>query len=274
MYMTHEWAYLQDFITPILTQLQVKLTKRGLFPIIIPITDMITNEEIKETIICSNAVSVISIHYANEVLFKEIMFRGLPLAIINNSSLQKQFYSVSVDDFQGAYDGAKYLIELNHKNILYMDYWRRNQPQVYLDRFIGFKKAIDEFHIPFASSQRITFEIGDQLQIESGIINTLRIHPKTTAIFAHDDRLAIRIYVELKKRGYKIPEDISIIAPGDTLDYSLPYIPQITTMKIDTNLLGSLSADIVIHRTLDNPDLLAAIRVSQQLVERGSCCRI
>lgn len=273
-FITPDWAYLQDFVTPIFTQIQVKLTAHNLFPFIVPVTNMTSNLEIKETVYSSQAVSVVSLHYANEPLFKEFSNAGLPITIINNSSLQKQFYSVCVDDYQGAYDGAKYLIENNHKNILYMDYWRRNQPEIYMDRFIGFKKAIDEHNIQFESTQRITFEIEDQMQIRSGVFNILKLYPDTTAIFVHDDRLAIRIHTELIAHGYKVPEHISIIAPGDTLNYSLPYIPKLTTMKIDTNLLGSLSADSVIERTLKTSPFLSSIKVTQQLMTRESCRKI
>src|SRR5690554_5714400 len=104
MYINHEWAYLQDFITPIFTQLQVKLTKHNLYPTIIPITNMISNEEIKKSIHSTDVVSIIALHYVNEMLFKELSYEGLPITIINTSSLQKQFYSVCVDDYQGAYD--------------------------------------------------------------------------------------------------------------------------------------------------------------------------
>lgn len=274
-YVKHEWAYIQDFITPIFIQIEMKLTKNNLYPVMIPITSVTTNEDVHESLRSCRAISVISIHYTNETLFREIEYEGIPVTIINNSSLREKFYSICIDDYQGAYDGAKYLIDLNHRHLLFMDYWRESdQLEVYIDRFIGFKKAIDEYNIPFESAQRITFEIDDQAEISSGLMNTLRLYPKTTAIFAHDDRLAIRLYVELTQNGYRIPEDISIIAPGDTMDYTLPYIPKITTLKIDTNLLGSLSADSILQRMDSTTHLNSSIKVSQQLVRRKSCRKI
>ncbi|MGM0432812.1 MAG: LacI family DNA-binding transcriptional regulator [Spirochaetota bacterium] len=275
-YVNHDWAYIQDFITPIFVQIEMKLTKNNLYPVIIPITNVTTNREVREAIHSCRAISVISIHYTNETLFREIEYEGIPITIINNSALREQFYSICIDDYQGAYDGAKYLIDLNHRHLLFMDYWReKEQLDVYIDRFIGFKKAIDEYHIPFESAQRITFDIEDQSEIGSGLMNTLRLYPKTTAIFAHDDRLAIRLYVELLQNGYRVPEDISLIAPGDTLDYSLPYIPKITTLKIDTNLLGSLSADSILQRIENTAHInTSSLRVTQQLVRRESCRRI
>jgi len=196
---------------------------------------------------------------------------------INNSTLREKFYSICIDDYEGAYDGAKYLAGLNHRHLFFIDYCRNKDqlaPDVYRDRFIGFKKAIDEYNIPFESAQRITFDIEDQSEIGSGLMNTLRLYPKITAISAHDDRLAIRFYVELLQNGYRVPGDMSLIAPGDTLEYSLPYIPKITMLKIDTNLLGSLSADSILQRIDNNSHINTSLRVTQQLVRRESCRRV
>ena len=140
-----------------------------------------------------------------------------------------------------------------------------------MDRFIGFKRSLDEHGIPFSDSNRITIDIDETNELRSGLINALKNSSETSAIFAHDDRLAIRIYCILQKEGYSIPEDISLIAPGDTLDYSQPYIPPITTMRIDTNLLGSLAANQIIKHIEDPPEELETFKVTQQLVDRASC---
>jgi len=270
-YATNEWAYLQQFITPMFTQIETKLAKYNLYPIIIPITRMSTRSSLHESILSSNAAGLLSIHFSDEQLFEEVEYEGIPVTIINNSSLQKKFHSICTDDFQGAYDGTNYLIECGHRNFLYVDYWRKDQPAVFVDRNIGFKKAIDEHDIHFEPAQRITYEIEDQTQLKSSLMGTLRLYPDTTAIFAHDDRVGICIYTALKELGYRIPEDISLLAPGDTLDYSLPYIPQITTMKIDTNLLGSLAADGIIHHINSNTETGPTLKVTQQLVRRSTC---
>ena len=270
-YVNPSWAYLGKFVAPIYAQIESAALKNDFYPIILPITDFTSEKDLKETIIQSQAMGIISIHASYENFFQQMCQMGLPVIVVNNSSCQNKFHSVCVDDYQGASDATQYLVSLGHKNILYMDYWRQDQPSVVMDRFFGFKRSLDEHGIPFPDSKRITTDIDENAELRSSIRSALKQFPETTAIFAHDDRLAIRIYSILEKEGLSVPEDISLIAPGDTLDYSLPYIPPLTTMRIDTNLLGALAADQIFKHIQSPPDELVSLKVAQQLVERGSC---
>ena len=71
--------------------------------------------------------------------------------------------------------------------------------------------------------------------------------------------------------GIRVPEDVSLIAPGDVLDYSEPFIPPITTMRIDTAMMGQLAGELLLKRLRDPGLGLQVLKVKQQLVERGSC---
>ena len=83
--------------------------------------------------------------------------------------------------------------------------------------------------------------------------------------------MAGRAISVLTEMGLNVPRDISIIAPGDVLDYSMPYIPRITTMRIDTTYLGRITAQMMVNRLTHNPDEVHGLKVKQQLVRRGSC---
>lgn len=273
-YMNPAWAYLGKFTAPIYAQIESVSLKNDYYPIIVPITDYTTEKDIRETIIQSQATGIIAIHAYFEDLFEQMCRMGLPVVMVNNSSSQNKFHNICVDDYQGASDATQYLINMGHRNILYIDYWRPDQPSVVMDRFFGFKRSLDEHEIPFFDRNRIQIDIDEINELASSIRYALKINPEITAIFSHDDRLAIRIHSILKKEGLSIPEDISLIAPGDTLDYNLPYIPPITTMRIDTNLLGVLAGEQIIKHIETPPDELVTLKVAQQLVDRGSCRRI
>jgi LacI family transcriptional regulator len=176
-----------------------------------------------------------------------------------------------VDDFQGAYEGALHLIRQGHRNIAYIEYNRPDLPSVLADRFIGFKKAIDEHSLDFPPHFRVTIDLYNMGELVSRLEGLLKQGERPTALFAHDDYLAARITVALGTLGLKVPDDVSIIAPGDTLDYNQPYIPRITTMKIDTDMLGKLAGELMINRLQNRPGDILVLKVKQQLVERGSC---
>jgi LacI family transcriptional regulator len=198
--------------------------------------------------------------------------RGIPVIIINNLTYIDKFTTIGVDDFQGAYIGAKHLLKLGHKNILFVDYKRDAMPSIVDDRFYGLLKPKNEAGAEQALYTRLTVLAQKGVELTEKLSNFFSGNERPTAIFAHDDYLALHIITALDELGIRVPDNVSIIAPGDVLDYSEPFIPGITTMKIDTSLLGKIAADAMIKR-LNNKDENEpySLRIKQHLVERSSC---
>ena len=271
-YVTPEWSYAWDLITPIITKLEKIAIDKGYSLTIQPVTTNTTIEELYRMIIRLKPAGLASIHFVEETLFSKLENHNIPIVIINNSKYQNQFHSVSVDNFQGAYDGASYLMELGHKRIIFAEYTRKMESNVVVDRFIGFKKAADEQEISFPDGNRITVPICDTKELTKLLVPFFN-KPKNerpTAIFAHDDRFAAVTMSVLTKLGLSVPEDVSIIAPGDVLNYDLPYIPGITTMKIDSEMLGKVAGDHLIKIIKKESDIYG-FKVLQRLIDRGSC---
>lgn len=269
-----ERAYEWNFIYPFIAQIESSLNQNGYFPVMLGITRDFSTNQIFKSITSSAVSAVFSIHYSNKELFLALEKKGIYVVIINNSNFQDGFYSVCVDDFQGAYEGTIHLIKLGHKNISYIEYKRPYFEAVAADRFVGFKKACDEFSLNFSSDRRMTIEFMDMEELHRKLKALFSKQDKPTALFAHDDYLAAHILVVLQDLGLKIPEDVSIIAPGDVLDYSKPFMPQITTMRINTALLGKIAGGLMMERINNELEDIHVLKVKQQLVERGSCQEI
>ena len=58
------------------------------------------------------------------------------------------------------------------------------------------------------------------------------------------------------------------------LNFADPFVPQITTMRINTALMGQIAADMILSRIRRKPDDIHVLKIKQQLVDRGSCRRI
>ena len=270
----YEKAFEWNFIRSMIIQLESVITREGYYPVLIPVNLKLKTDSVMKKIASSGAGAIFSIHYGNPELFTQLEDHNVPVIVINNSNFQDRFFSVCVDDFQGAYEGALHLVRLGHRNIAYIEYHRPDLPSVLADRFIGFKKAIDEHGINFSQHDRITIDLYDMGELVSRLERLMKGSKRTSALFAHDDYLAARTTVALGTLGFKVPDDVSIIAPGDTLDYNQPYIPRITTMRIDTDMLGKLAGEMMINRLQHRPAEIIVVKVKQQLVKRGSCMRI
>lgn len=266
-----EKAFVWNFFRRIIVQLEAVVTRAGYYPIIIPVTINCEPQDILEKILVAKAKAVCSIDYGNAELFRNLEEQGLPVIVINNTGFQTQYFSVCVDDFHGAYEGAKHLITLGHTRIAYGEYHRPEMPALLYDRFVGFKKALDEADLPFPEEFRMTVNLFDPDDLLQQLRALFQSATPPTAIFAHDDYLAACIIGDLRALQLRVPEDVSIIAPGDTLDYTQPFTPQITTMCINNELMGKLAGEMLLER-FQNPQAgVHVLKVNQNLVERGSC---
>ncbi len=196
------------------------------------------------------------------------------VVVVNNGGFQDRFHSVCVDDFQGAYEGTLSLIALGHRSIAFVEYERPESPAVVADRFVGFRKALEEAKVSFTADQRITIPFMDAKRLEKKLAALFARDGKPTAIFAHDDYLGLFVIQALAGLGLGVPRDVSLVAPGDVLDYSLPLMPQITTMRIDTSLLGRIAANLMLDRLHGSDAGVHVLKVKEQLVRRASCRRL
>jgi len=268
------WAHIFYFIRPIIVEIERSLVQEGLSLVLLPTFSSSDAEEIVRKILASKAKAVFSIHYGNEKLFRSLEDEGIPVVVVMNNNFQDTLYSVCVDDFQGAYEGCLHLLRLGHTSIGYVDYPRPELPAVVVDRFFGFRKALEEYAVPFSPNLRLTTDLHEREALRAGLRTLFLLSQRPTALFAHDDYFAARVIAELSDLGIHVPADVSIIAPGDVLDYSEPFVPQITTMRINTALMGQISADLIVNRLRRNPEDIHVLKVKQQLVDRGSCRKI
>lgn len=272
-YVNQEWAYAWNIVTPIINAIEKNNTAKGYATVIIPVKSTEESDLILKNILNAKVCGVYSIHYTDVELFQTLQNFNIPVLVINNSKLLNTICTVCSDDFQGAYEGTKHLIEIGHKNIIYFDYNREGQESVLSDRFIGFKKAMQE-EFEKKSLVHITTDLFDIETARKELTYYLNREPIPTAVFAHDDRLAEIIINLLSDLGYSIPNDISIIAPGEVLDYSCPITPRITTMSIQTTVLGSIASEKMFNLVEKHIMDIHGLKVSQKLIDRGSCTAI
>lgn len=267
----YEWGFIWVFIRPIVEEIEQNMRGMGLTTVLIPIKKSDSNEEVLGKIREANVQAVISLHYGNAEIFTTLEEMDIPVVVVMNGNFQDTFYSVCVDDYQGAYEGTLHLIKLGHRKIAYAEAERPDLPMLLNDRFIGFRKAIEEYKLEIPDENVIRFELSDIEELKGKIAAAFHTAGRPTAVFCLDDEIALRVYVALGKLGFAIPEDVSIIAPGDVLDYNQHYYPQITTMKINTTYMGKIVSQMMQNRINHKPEDIHVLKVKQQLVRRGTC---
>ena len=267
----YRWAFAWVLIQPIVVEIMKNLEAEGYTTVLVPVRTTEDVDTVLERILDSGVVAVLPIHYGNQILFIRLEDMGIPVVVVMNSDFQTKYYSVCVDDFQGAYEGCAYLLRLGHRNIAFVDGERRDLPLLSRDRLFGYQKALTEASIDFPEEYYVKVDFSDAETIARGVDTLLGLSPPPTALFVLDDDLAIRVYEVLRRRGVSIPGDMSMIAPGDVLDYELPHTPPITTMRINTTLMGRITATLLLNRLKHRQEDIHVLKVNQKLVDRGSC---
>jgi uroporphyrinogen decarboxylase len=267
-----KWTFVWCFIRPIIEEIDQFFSKRGYNVVMIPIKESLSDDDVLQKILEERCNAVFPIHYGNEAILSQLEGQNIPVVVIMNGRFQEEHYCILADDFQGAYEGAKHLIRLGHTDILYMETERNNLPILTTDRFYGFMKALDEAQIPFKKDRLLSCDVINRQYLEARMHAAFSSQNHPTAIFTLDDDIAIRAIYFLNQMGFKVPEDISVISPGDLLNYNDPYIFPITTLKINTQLIGKLAAQMMFKRLtgVTGNDDIKVIKIKQQLVHRGS----
>ncbi len=274
MLIDREWAFIWYFLNEMIARIELDLHKIGMNTVIIPVSRYEKDKDIYQKIISLECQAVFSIHFGKESLFSRLENADIPVILILNNNYQDQFFSICVDDFQGAYEGTRHLLNLGHKKIGFVDTAREDLPILSTDRYYGYRKALEEEGIELQPDYRISLTTGSLSENPDTCFQTLmKSSSPPTAFFCLDDEIALQSWSTLTSTGYSIPGDISILAPGDVLDYSKAYIPKITTMHIDMKYVGRLAVDMLNNRLSNSINTVHVLKVKQQLISRGSCQR-
>ncbi len=147
---------------------------------------------------------------------EKIFNRGLPIVCIDRYFENLDIPYVATDNFDGAYNATKHLVDNGHTNITCIQGVQNSTPNRM--RVKGFTDALNNFNI---TNYNI---VGDDFTVQNGYLETkllLQQNIRPTAIFALSNTIAMGAIRAMKEENVKIPDDISLITFDDHpfLDY-------------------------------------------------------
>lgn len=144
----------------------------------------------------------------NNAIFNNILRKNVPLIFFDRKKDLTNVSSVTIDDFNGAYQATKHLIEQGCKRIAHLSNDQRLE--IFKNRYLGYKQAIIDYGLEYDESLVIdTFS-----KVLAGRDSTkklLDLENPPDAIFSSSDFSALGAIQEIKSQGLRIPEDISVI---------------------------------------------------------------
>jgi DNA-binding LacI/PurR family transcriptional regulator len=179
---------------------------------------------------------------------------------------------VVMNNVFGAYQAGKYLINLGHKNIGYVEsnirmYNFDMRKRGFIEALTEENLRVDDHHY-FSISPTI---IASQEAFIDKIKNNVENLP--TALFCETDYMAISIIKSFMELGIKVPDDISVIG-FDNIFESRVITPELTTVHVKKDKIALLAVEKLIRIIESNDTDKIKLLVDTELIVRNSCLEI
>ncbi len=207
--------------------------------------------------------------------YLEEVSKTLPLIFINGYSENIDCNFVLNDEEVGARQAMQYLISLGHQKIAFIrgksSYSYDIKEKAYL-QVMREHNLTDHIHIlnigegNTEHTANETMAKAEQFFIEQ---------PKTTAIFACNDIMALGVINACSRIKRLVPEEVSVIG-FDNIDLSVLMEPKLTTVDQNMHKLGSKAARMLLGIIEDKGQNKATQKlvVRSTLIERDSCQKV
>ena len=199
--------------------------------------------------------------------FSAIINDGTPIVMFDRIADEVECDKVVVDDFDSALNSTQHLINLGCKNIALIS--SVDNLSVGKLRADGYLKALADNNIPVNEKIILRTDSEDDMKAK---IDTI-FDNKIDAIFALDENDSVAALRVSLKKGYKVPEDISIIGFADGILASRRLSPSLTTVSQHGIEIGEVAAKQLIKRLEEKEDETSdyeTIVIKTKLKERES----
>lgn len=203
--------------------------------------------------------------------FSAIINDGTPIVMFDRIADEVECDKVVVDDFDSALNSTQHLINLGCKNIALIS--SVDNLSVGKLRADGYLKALKDNNIPVNEKIILRTDSEEDMKAKIDAI----FDNKVDAIFALDENDSVAALRVSLKKGYKVPEDISIIGFADGILASRRLSPSLTTVSQHGIEIGEVAARQLIKRLEESEEETSdyeTIVIKTKLKERESTRKV
>ena len=263
------------FYSSIITGIQEKADSKG-YTIILEFNNYENDKLQKDIIELSKYVDgiIICTNIVKEENIKKIYDKKVKIVGIDFSTKKELFPIIEADNYNAAYKGVKYLINMGHKNIYYIS--EPLEIKTIEDRWRGFKDCLIDHKIYYDENKifidkRLQL---DKIKIGEEIIINYKDKIKTpAAIFGTSDLIIIGAMKAIENLGYLIPKDVSFLG-YDNIYFSNYTKPPLSTIEMPTKKMGMLAVELLIDSLYEKRPNRKKLLLKTRMVERESVAKL
>jgi LacI family transcriptional regulator len=200
-------------------------------------------------------------------LLQNVRDAGVPVVVVDRDPGDLSVSQVLVGNDQGGYLAGQYLVRLGHRRIGCIGGSSVGNPS--WSRVTGFVRALNEAGVEIGSEAIVQGDFR-YASGESAMRALLERDLRLTAVFATNDLMAIGAMVTLRRAGFQVPDDVSLIG-FDNILQAATMIPALTTIEQPVNELGQATVRLLLDQILGRADAPGIAWVPTRLIERESC---
>lgn len=227
-------AIVHHFFSNVIKGILAQAEKKGYLVIILQSNESYELEKKQINLLLRQRVDGILISIANTTRnfthLSDVITQGKPLVMFDKIAKILECSKVVIDDRKAAKDATQHLIDTGCKRIAHFRGPLLSQNSI--DRFLGYKEALEENNFIYDSSLVYICECGDS-SFEEGKFNAKKLlqdHNDVDGVFINTDLVAIGALTAFAEMGIKVPDDISIVGFSNWFMSSV-ISPSLTTIN-------------------------------------------
>jgi LacI family transcriptional regulator len=208
---------------------------------------------------------ILAPHGDVDALLRPLRAAGTPVVLLEQSVPGVD--CVVIDDLAGGLLATRHLLGLGHRRIAMIR--RRQTTATSMLRIEGYRQALAEAGLPFDAELVIA---GGPLQHDGyqAMQALLALDRPPTALFTHNDVVAMGALRAAYDGGLRVPDDLSVVGYDD-ITAAAYLAPPLTTVRSPKADMGMWAGDTITHLALGSWTALPATRtLPVELVIRGS----
>ena len=246
---------LSHFFAKVLAGIECEVTKKG-YNMITCISNESYKKEAKSIqMLAAGSVDGFIVSLSKETQVKnnykhiiEVIKNGLPVVMFDRTSDEVKCDKVVINDFESAYNATKHLLDASCKKILFVS--PISTTNVGFERAKGYSEAIKNHELKVSVPKFINYTSHTHLKNE---LEYYLDNDTPDGILAADELSAIFSMNHAISKGYKIPEEISIIGFTDGI-LSENSNPPLTTINQHGTKLGEIAVSTLIKRIVSKKE--------------------
>jgi len=194
---------------------------------------------------------------------------GVPFSMIGRPADASDLGFADIDFEQTTRDAVAYLVQLGHRQIAFLNHAEEAFNAGYgpsVRAAAGFDQVARA-----AGLTPISRFCGDTVLAGQQVFEELiHAHPEVTALMTMNERATVGVMQAAAERGWRIPDDLSIVSLVSSARVAEMTLPPLTAMTPQSAELGRLGVEMLIEQLDNGHHELVQLLLPCRLVVRGS----